>query len=118
MLGTGLKCEYSVGDAIVQAIIWAVITTFTLGLALIVLPYYFLKGPINKTFVVDQSGQKLARLHVEVHLTQIIGHLLFWLFLSIITLGLAYLVYWPAVMKKMLSGAKYIPIGSGPISTL
>lgn len=111
MLGNGLKCEYSVGEAIGQLIIWIVLIVITLGLALIVLPYYFLKGPINKTFVVDHNGQKLARLQVDVNLSEIIGHAIIWLILSIVTLGFAYLVSWPAVMKKMLSTTVYVPLG-------
>ncbi|WP_341368368.1 DUF6693 family protein [Yoonia sp. BS5-3] len=111
MLGCGLKCEYSVSEAIGQLVIWFLLIIVTLGLALFVLPYYFLKGPINKTFVVDQNGDKLAQLHVDVNLGEIIGHMIIWIFLSIVTLGFAYLIYWPAVMKKMLSGVKYKPLG-------
>jgi len=117
MLGTGLKCEYSVSEAIGQLIIWIILSVLTLGLALFVLPYYFLKGPINKTFVVDHNGNKLSKLSVDVNLAEILGHAIIWVFLSIITLGLAYLVYWPAVMKKMLSGVTYIPLGQGPVVT-
>lgn len=111
MLGQGLKCEYSVSEAIGQLIIWLVLSLVTFGLALFVLPYYFLKGPINKTFVVDTNGQKLARLNVEVSLAEIIGHVIIWILLSIVTFGLAYLVFWPAVMKRMLNGVTYMPIG-------
>jgi len=118
MLGTGLKCEYSVGEAIGQLIIWVIISILTLGLGLFVLPYYFLKGPINKTYVVDHNGNKLARLRVEVNLAEIIGHMIIWFLLSVVTLGLAYLVYWPAVMKKMLSGVTYQPLGTSPVTTV
>lgn len=113
MLGHGLKCEYSVGEAIGQLVIWLIISVLTLGLALFVLPYYFLKGPLNKTYVVDPNGDKLARLRVETNLGEIIGHAIIWLLLTIVTLGLAYLVYWPAVMKKMLSGVTYQELAPG-----
>ena len=113
MLGHGLKCEYSVGEAIGQLVIWLIISVLTLGLALFVLPYYFLKGPLNKTYVVDHNGDKRARLRVETNLGEIIGHAIIWLLLTIVTLGLAYLVYWPAVMKKMLSGVTYQELAPG-----
>jgi hypothetical protein len=112
LLGNKLKCEYSVSDAIGQAIIWGLLTIVTLGLAIFVLPYYFFKGPINKTFVVDQNGNKLAQLHVDVSLSEVIGHLFIWVLLCFVTLGFAYLLYWPAVLKKMLSGAQYRQINS------
>ena len=112
-MGTGIKCEYSLSEAIGQLIIWLILTIITLGLALFVLPYYFLKGPLNKCFVVDQDGRKLARLQVDVSLAEIIGHAVIWLLLSVITLGLAYLVYWPSVMKRLLNGVTYYPVSGG-----
>ncbi len=101
--GLRLKCEFSVGEAIGQLIIWLFLSIITLGLALFVLPYYFLKAPINRTLVLDGTGKALGRLHVEVSFGDILGHALVWLLLTIITLGLAYLVYWPSVVKRLLN---------------
>ena len=102
-LGYKLKCEFSVGEAIGQLIIWVLLAVVTLGLALFILPYYFIKAPINRTSLVDNQGRKVARLHVDVGFSEILGHALVWLLLTIITLGLAYLVYWPAVIKRVLN---------------
>ncbi len=110
MLGNQIKCEFTVGEAIGQLVIWLLLSIITLGLALFVLPYYFLKSPINRSYVVDRDGSKIARLSVEVTFTDILGHALVWLLLSIITLGLAYLVYWPAVMKRLLSATKMVEL--------
>jgi len=115
VIGHGLKCEFSVSEAIGQLVIWIILSVVTLGLALFVLPYYFLKGPINKTYVVDHNGNKFAKLHVDVNLSEIIGHMIVWILLTIVTLGLAYLVYWPAVMKKMLSGVVYQSFGQSEV---
>lgn len=106
MIGTGFKCEFSVGEAIGQLIIWIFLSIITFGLALFVLPYYFVKAPINRTYVVDGSGVKVGKLSVEVGFGDILGHALVWLLLTIITFGLAYLVYWPAVIKRLLNGVK------------
>jgi uncharacterized membrane protein YjgN (DUF898 family) len=102
-LGHKLKCDFSVGEAIGQLIIWILLSIITLGLALFVLPYYFVKAPINRTSLVDGTGRKVARLHVDVGFGDILGHALVWLLLTIMTLGLAYLVYWPAVIKRVLN---------------
>jgi len=71
-----------------------------------VLPYYFLKSPIERTFVVNRDGSKIAKLSVEVNFGDILGHALVWLLLSIVTLGLAYLLYWPAVIKRLLNAVE------------
>ncbi|SHG78611.1 DUF6693 family protein [Cognatishimia maritima] len=106
MLGKNLKCEFSVGEAIGQLVIWIILSVVTFGLALFVLPYYFLKAPINRTYVVDGAGSKIAKLNVEVAFVDILGHALVWLLLSIVTLGLAYLIYWPAVIKRLLNSVQ------------
>jgi uncharacterized membrane protein YjgN (DUF898 family) len=102
-LGYKLKCDFSLGEAIGQLIIWILLAIITLGLALFVLPYYFVKAPINRTSLVDGQGKKVAKLHVDVGFSDILGHALVWLLLTIVTLGLAYLVYWPAVIKRVLN---------------
>lgn len=102
-LGYKLKCEFSVGEAIGQLVIWVLLSVVTLGLALFVLPYYFVKAPINRTSLIDGTGRKVARLHVDVSFGDILGHALVWLLLTIVTLGLAYLIYWPAVIKRVLN---------------
>ena len=106
MLGNKLKCEFSVGEAIGQLVIWLILTIVTLGLALFVLPYYFVMSPIKRTYVLDRDGAKISRLSVEFGFGDILGHALVWLLLSIVTLGLAYLIYWPAVIKRVLNAVE------------
>lgn len=104
------KCEFSVGEAVGQLVIWVLLTVVTLGLALFVLPYYFLKAPINRTYVLDSEGRKIGQLAVEVGFTDILGHALLWLILTILTLGLAYLIYWQSVMKRLMNATRTIPL--------
>jgi uncharacterized membrane protein YjgN (DUF898 family) len=110
MIGHSFKCEFSVGEAIGQLVIWVLLSIITLGLALFVLPYYFLKGPINRTYVLDRDGTKIGKLSVEVGFADILGHALVWLLLTIVTLGLAYLIYWPAVVKRLMNSVKITEI--------
>ncbi|MFT5785601.1 MAG: hypothetical protein ACI9KK_000950 [Ascidiaceihabitans sp.] len=106
MLGQKFKCEFTVGEAIGQLVIWILLSIITFGLALFVLPYYFLKAPLNRTYVVDRDGHKISKVYVEVGFMDILGHALIWLLLTIVTLGLAYLVYWPAVIKRLLNAVE------------
>lgn len=104
------RCDFSVGEAIGQLIIWILLSIVTLGLALFVLPYYFIKAPLNRTTILDETGQAIGRVSVEVSFGDILGHALVWLLLTIVTLGLAYLVYWPAVIKRLLNAVEVKPL--------
>lgn len=102
--GFRLKCEFTLTEGVGLLILWVLLCIVTLGLALFVLPYYFLKAPINRTALLDPSGVRVGRLSVDVGLADILGHALLWLVLTLLTLGLAYLVYWPSVIKRLLNG--------------
>ncbi len=106
MLQKKFSCEYSVSEAIGSLIIWILLSVVSLGLALFVLPYYFIKAPINRTFILDANGMKIAKLSVDVSFADVLGHALIWFLLTVITFGLAYLIYWPAVIKRILNAVK------------
>lgn len=110
--GHRIKCEFSIGEAIGQILIWILLAILTLGLALFVLPYYFVRAPLNRSFLVDAQGQKVARFHTEIGFGDILGHALVWLLLTIVTLGLAYLVFWPVVIKRMLNAVTIVDLRS------
>lgn len=110
MLGHRFRCEFTVGEAIGQLIIWIILSVLTLGLALFVLPYYFLKAPLNRTYLLDRDANVISKVSVEVGFADILGHALVWLLLTIVTLGLAYLVYWPAVIKRLLNAVEFKPL--------
>lgn len=108
--GQRLRCDFSLAEALGQLLIWVVLTVLTLGLALFVLPYYFLKAPINKTYVLDSQGHAVARLSVDVGFADILGHAIIWLILTILTLGLAYFVYWQSVVKRLMNATFTVPL--------
>lgn len=74
------------------------------------LPYYFLKAPINRSFRVDPSGTRVARLTVAVSFADILGHAILWLILTVLKLGLAYLTYWQSVMKRLMNATRVVPL--------
>lgn len=104
------RCEFSVAEAIGQFIIWVLLAIVTLGLALFVMPYYLLKSPLNRTSLLDVHGKVVGRVKVEVGFADILGHALVWLLLTIVTFGLAYLIYWPAVIKRLLNAVQIEPV--------
>ena len=108
--GQRFESEFSLGDALGQLLIWLLLVLVTFGLALFILPYYVLKAPINRTFVLDASGHRVARLGVAVTFTDILGHAILWLILTILTLGVAYLFYWQSVMKRLMNATQVIAL--------
>jgi flagellar basal body-associated protein FliL len=107
--GAELKCEFGIADAIGMVVIWVLLTIVTLGLAAFVAPYYLFSAVVNKTSLVDDSGRRLGRLKVNFTLAEIVGHAVIWLLLTIVTLGLALIVYYYMVLRKVLDRTEVIP---------
>ena len=97
------RCDFSVGDAIGTAIIWLILTIITLGLALFVLPYYLPKSVVNKTVVLADDGSELGKLSCNLSLGAMIGNAFLWMLLTLITFGLAYIVYVFRVQRVVLN---------------
>ena len=108
--GYRYECDFSLGNAVWQLILWVILVVVTFGLALFFLPYYFLKAPINRTWLVGPDGRRVARLSVDVSFADIFGHMLLWLILTVLTLGLAYLVYWQSVMKRLMNATRIVEV--------
>ncbi|WP_429354163.1 DUF6693 family protein [Paraburkholderia sp. 32] len=88
-----LKSELTVGDIIGHAIIWIVLTVVSFGFALFVFPYYMARFIISRTIVVDRQGARIGRLNCTIDLASIIGNIVIWAIISILTLGLGYLIF-------------------------
>lgn len=98
-----LQCSFSIVEAIGSAILWIILTIVTLGLALIVFPYYLNRAVLNKTELMDGSGRPTGRLNCTFNIGHSIGHVLIWAILIIITLGLAGLLYVYRVIRVVLN---------------
>jgi uncharacterized membrane protein YjgN (DUF898 family) len=113
--GTRFQCDFGVTEAIGSFIIWLLLTIVTFGLAAFVAPYYILSSIINKTSIVDANGQRLSQLKVNFTLAEIIGHAVIWVLLTIVTLGLALIVYYYMVMKKVLNRTEIVGQSPGQL---
>ena len=98
-----LQCSFSIVEAIGSAILWIILTIVTLGLALIVFPYYLNRAVLNKTELMDGSSRAIGRLNCTFNIGRSIGHVLIWALLIIITLGLASLLYVYRVIRVVLN---------------
>ncbi len=98
-----LKCSFSTIEAIGTVVLWIILTIFTLGLALLVFPYYLNKAVLNKTEIVDNSGRTIGRLNCTFNIGHSIGHVIIWAVLIVITLGLASFLYVYRVLRVVLN---------------
>ena len=94
LINMRLKCTAGTLDILVHLGIWLMLSTITLGLALIVFPYYLIKFVINNTVVIDErDSTKICRLKCNIKLSDMIGYIILWTILSIISLGVLYFVF-------------------------
>ncbi|SEH22495.1 DUF6693 family protein [Rhizobium sp. NFR12] len=91
--GATLRCEYSLMEAVGYIILWVIISVLTLGIGAFFAVYYFYKSIINKTYLIGRDGQRIARLECELNLAEMIGHILIWILISIVTLGIGLVFY-------------------------
>ena len=62
---SGFKCEFQLVEALGLIILWIFLVFITIGLAAFIAPYYLTRAPLNRTYLVDTQGNKLARVHVD-----------------------------------------------------
>lgn len=98
-----LHCSFGTIEAIGTVVLWIVLTLITLGLALIVFPYYFNRAVLNKTEILDAAGRPIARLNCTFNVGHSIGHVIIWAILILITFGLASFVYVYRVLRVVLN---------------
>lgn len=104
MQGYRLKTEVGVVDILGHMVLWVILSVVTLGIGLFFLPYSFAAFFVNRTYLVDTSGGKVGRFKADIELTSQIGHVVLWIFISVITLGIGYMFYiykvWSFVLDK------------------
>jgi uncharacterized membrane protein YjgN (DUF898 family) len=102
------RCDFGIVETIGQVIIWILLTIVTLGLALFVFPYYFNKVVLNRTEVLDGSGRAIGKLDCQFNLGSSIGHVIVWILLIIVTLGIAAFFYAYRVLRVLLNDTRIV----------
>lgn len=107
-----LKSELGAFDVLGHLIIWLLLTLVTLGLALFVFPYYMQRFIISKTFAFDGEGRKVGRLVCTIDLASMIGNIILWAIISILTLGIGYLVFMYKITAHCMTHTKVVSINT------
>ncbi|AVL71111.1 DUF6693 family protein [Oligella urethralis] len=104
-----LKCELGTLDVLGHALIWILLTIMTFGLALIVFPYYMQRYIINKTYVYDPNDNRVGRVVCDIGLDSMLGYIILWTILSIISFGILYFVFLYKIYAHCYSKSKIVP---------
>lgn len=107
-----LKSELGFMDVLGHVIIWILLTLVTFGLALFVFPYYMQRFIISKTYAYNDQGQRVGRLVCTIDLASMIGNIILWAIISIITFGIGYLVFMYKITAHCMSHTKVVGVNS------
>ena len=101
-----VKADLSILDIIGHLLIWVVLTLITLGIALFFFPYSFARFVINRTRVIDNTTGIERRMVCDINIFSNLGHIILWMVISFITLGLGYIFYFYRVWNYALNNAR------------
>lgn len=101
-----IKADLSILDIIGHLLIWVLLTIITLGLALFFFPYSFARFVINRTYVVDTTSGAEQKMVCDINIFSNIGHIILWMIISILTLGLGYIFYFYRVWNYALNNSR------------
>ena len=104
--GGQIRSELTMLEAIGHIVLWLVISLITLGIGLFFWPYSAAKLIINRTVLYDAQGNRIGKLQCRLSASQQIGHILLWILLSLITLGLAFPLYTFGIARAALNNTE------------
>lgn len=105
-----LKSELGAFDVLGHLVIWLLLTVITIGLALFVYPYYMQRFIISKTYAFDGEGRRVGRLVCTIDLASMIGKIVLWAIISILTLGIGYLIFLYKITAHCISHTKVVGV--------
>ena len=101
-----VKADLSILDIVGHLLIWVVLTLITLGIALFFFPYSFARFVINRTRVIDNTTGIERRMVCDINIFSNLGHIILWMVISFLTLGLGYIFYFYRVWNYALNNAR------------
>lgn len=107
-----LKSELGAFEVLGHLIVWVLLTIITFGLAMFVFPYYMQRFIISKTFAYDGEGRKVGRLVCTIDLASMIGNIILWILISIITFGIGYLVFLYKITAHCMTHTKVVSVNT------
>lgn len=102
------RTTWTMGEMFLYALVWLLLLIVTFGIASFFLPYAWAAKFLNGTEVYGPQGELLGVLEVEISMMEQLAHILGWLLLSIVTLGIAFVVYQVGVVRTILNHTRIV----------
>lgn len=84
-----LQCRIGLWEMVGHIVLWLLLTIVTVGIAAFFFAYSIQKMVINHTVLVNRRGEEIAHLDCQFSVVSSIGHVVLWILLTVVTLGLA-----------------------------
>ncbi|MGJ8582300.1 MAG: DUF6693 family protein [Psychromonas sp.] len=97
-----IKADVATIDILGHLILWFLLIMITFGIAAFFYPYSFSKFVINRSELIDDHG-KARKMSCNTDIFGNIGHVILWMIISILTLGLGYAFYFYKVWNYSLN---------------
>ena len=98
-----IQVRGSMADMFGYGLLWLLLIVVTLGIALFFAPYAWAAKTINGCEVLDRTGNRLGTLQVDINISDQLIHILLWIFLTIVTFGIAGIFYYFGVARTILN---------------
>lgn len=108
--GLRLQSDVGVGDMVVHVLLWFVLSLVTCGVALFLFPYSLSRTVLERTFVLDERGQRLGKLECPFDPGSDILHAIGWWFLTVVTFGVAGFFYAYRVPATVLARTRFVAL--------
>lgn len=109
--GLRLEADLRLGDMVGHILLWFVVILVTFGFAAFLFPYSLSRQVLERTYVLDAQGRRIARLEAPSDLGADIVHAIIWWLLSVVTCGIAGLFYAYKVPENVLARTRLVPLG-------
>ena len=97
-----IQADVATLDILGHIIIWFILILITFGIAAFFFPYSFSKFILNRSQLIDEQGIP-RKMICHTDMFGNIGHVILWIIISIITLGLVYAFYFYKVWNYSLN---------------
>ncbi|MBB1369643.1 MULTISPECIES: DUF6693 family protein [Pseudoalteromonas] len=99
-----MKIQANVGtiDILGHLILWFILILITFGIGAFFFPYSFSKFILNRSELIDEHGNA-RKMVCNTDIFGSIGHVILWIIISILTLGLGYAFYFYKVWNYSLN---------------
>lgn len=100
-----IQADVGVIDILIHLFIWILLSLVTFGIALFFFPYSFAKFILDRSMLIDEDGTS-KDMKCNTDLFGNIGHIILWIIISILTLGLGYAFYFYKVWNYSLNNTQ------------